>query len=99
MACPQLLLMINFVQTTSLGDDGFKHPGRADSDSDDVSDLDEGEYCENIEVDEEDERALQMFMNPNPAPRRTLADIIAEKITEKQTEIQTQFSDVESEFH
>ena len=40
-----------------------------------------------------------MFMNPNPAPRRTLADIIAEKITEKQTEIQTQFSDVESEFH
>ena len=37
-----------------------------------------------------------MFMNPNPAPRRTLADIIAEKLTEKQTEIQTQFSDVES---
>lgn len=32
-------------------------------------------------------------MNPNPEPRRTLADIIMEKITEKQTEIDTQFSD------
>ncbi len=39
-----------------------------------------------------------MFMNPNPAPRRTLADIILEKITEKQSEIQTQFSEVESKF-
>jgi essential nuclear protein 1 len=35
-------------------------------------------------------------MNPNPAPRRTLADIILEKITEKQTEIQSQFSEIES---
>jgi hypothetical protein len=49
------------------------------------------------EVDEDDERALEMFMNHNPAPRRTLADIILEKITEKQTELQTQFSDVGSE--
>ena len=37
-------------------------------------------------------------MNRNPAPRRTLADIILEKITEKQTELQTQFSDAGSEF-
>jgi hypothetical protein len=48
-------------------------------------------------VDENDERALEMFMNRNPAPRRTLADIILEKITEKQTELQTQFSDAGSE--
>lgn len=47
-------------------------------------------------MDEEDEKALALFMNPNPAPRRTLADIIMEKITEKQTEIQTQFSEIES---
>jgi hypothetical protein len=47
-------------------------------------------------VDEDDERALEMFMNHNPAPRRTLADIILEKITEKQTELQTQFSDAGS---
>lgn len=36
-------------------------------------------------------------MNRNPAPHRTLADIILEKITEKQTELQTQFSDAGSE--
>lgn len=44
-------------------------------------------------MNEEDEIALEMFMNMNPEPRRTLADIIMEKITEKQTEIRTQFSD------
>jgi hypothetical protein len=49
------------------------------------------------EVDEDDERALEMFMNHKPAPRRTLADIILEKITQKQTELQTQFSDAGSE--
>jgi hypothetical protein len=49
------------------------------------------------EVNEDDERALEMFMNHNPAPRQTLADIILEKITEKQTELQTQFSDAGSE--
>jgi hypothetical protein len=49
------------------------------------------------EVDEDDERALEIFMNRNPAPRRTLADIILEKITEIQTELQTQFSDAGSE--
>ncbi|XP_069676242.1 bystin [Periplaneta americana] len=56
----------------------------------------DGDYYEDIEVDEEDERALEMFMNRNPAPRRTLADIILEKITEKQTELETQFSDAGS---
>ena len=81
---------------TSLGEDTFKHPGDGgDSDSDAGSDFGDEAYGD-IEVDEEDEKALEMFMNPNPMPRRTLADIIAEKITEKQTEIQTQFSDVES---
>ena len=49
------------------------------------------------EVDEDDERALEMFMNHNPAPCRTLADIILEKITEKQTERQTQLSGTGSE--
>ena len=83
-------------QVTSLGEDTFKHPGDGgDSDSDAGSDFGDEAYGD-IEVDEEDEKALEMFMNPNPMPRRTLADIIAEKITEKQTEIQTQFSDVES---
>lgn len=35
-------------------------------------------------------------MTKDPAPRRTLADIIMEKITEKQTELETRFSDAGS---
>ncbi|XP_014472925.1 PREDICTED: bystin [Dinoponera quadriceps] len=50
-------------------------------------------FYENIEINEEDERALQMFMSKDPMPTRTLADIILEKLTEKKTEIETQFSD------
>lgn len=50
-------------------------------------------YYENIEIDEEDEKAIEMFMSDNPKPNRTLADIIMEKITEKQTELDTHFSD------
>lgn len=51
----------------------------------------EFDYVEQ-EVNEEDEKALQMFMSKDPPVRRTLADIIMEKITEKQTEIRTQMS-------
>ncbi|XP_043079600.1 bystin isoform X1 [Puntigrus tetrazona] len=47
-----------------------------------------------VEVDPEDERAIEMFMNKNPPLRRTLADIILEKITEKQTEVGTVLSEV-----
>ncbi|XP_073990111.1 bystin [Rhodnius prolixus] len=54
--------------------------------------LDGADYYDNIEINEEDEKALEMFMSKNPVPRFTLADVIREKITEKQTEIQTQFS-------
>ncbi|KAL1493991.1 hypothetical protein ABEB36_009667 [Hypothenemus hampei] len=50
-------------------------------------------FYENIDVNEEDEKAMELFMSKNPLPRRTLADIILEKITEKQTELDTQFSD------
>lgn len=67
------------------------------SDSEDQSSEDEepveNVHYEHIEIDEEDERALQMFMSKNPAPTRTLADIIMEKLTEKKTELDTQFSD------
>jgi len=55
-------------------------------------------YLITQEVDEEDEKALALFMNTNPLPRKTLADIIMEKITEKQTEIQSQFSEVDSKY-
>ncbi|CAH1773639.1 unnamed protein product [Owenia fusiformis] len=48
---------------------------------------------ETVEVNEDDEEALAMFMSHDAPARRTLADIIQEKITEKQTEIQSQMSD------
>lgn len=47
-----------------------------------------------VQVDPEDEKAIQMFMSKNPPVRRTLADIIMEKITEKQTEVGTVMSEV-----
>ncbi|NXV89291.1 BYST protein, partial [Calonectris borealis] len=53
-----------------------------------------GEYCGEVAVDPEDEKAIEMFMNKNPPLRRTLADIIMEKITEKQTEVETALSEM-----
>ncbi|KAK9507698.1 hypothetical protein O3M35_007497 [Rhynocoris fuscipes] len=72
--------------------------GDKDNVSDDEDEVlqEKCDYYENIEINEEDEKALEMFMNKNPAPRFSLADFIKEKITEKQTEIQTQFSTNES---
>ncbi|KAI4494928.1 PREDICTED: bystin [Polistes canadensis] len=61
-----------------------------ESSEDDVGDT---YYFGNLEVNEEDERALEKFMTKDPVPMRTLADIIMEKLTEKKTEIETQFSD------
>ncbi|XP_072032267.1 bystin-like [Amphiura filiformis] len=63
--------------------------------SDDDEDLTEheGKFYEDIEVDDEDEKALEKFMAPNAPARRTLADIIMEKLTEKQTEVASQMSD------
>ncbi|XP_077990316.1 bystin-like [Glandiceps talaboti] len=79
-------------KTTSLG------PPK--DDEDDVSDDDDEEFpgrehdfYEHIEVDEDDEIALEMFMDTNAPARRTLADIIMEKLREKQTEVATQMSD------
>lgn len=64
-----------------------------DQSSNDEEPMDNVHYYEDIKIDEDDERALQMFMSKDPVPTRTLADIIMEKLTEKKTEIETQFSD------
>lgn len=48
---------------------------------------------------EEDEKAMQLFMNPDKPPRRTLADFIQEKIKDKQVEIATQTSEAPSVSH
>ncbi|XP_015376897.1 PREDICTED: bystin [Diuraphis noxia] len=57
---------------------------------------DDEDYYEQLEINADDEKALEMFMSKKPEARLTLADMIMEKITEKQTEIQTQFTDAES---
>ncbi|XP_077151419.1 bystin isoform X2 [Ranitomeya variabilis] len=72
----------------------YKSKGN-DSDSEDeewpslekAARVEKGGYSEDVEVNPEDEAAIEMFMNKNPPLRRTLADIIMEKITEKQTEV------------
>lgn len=68
----------------------------SDSENEEEDTLEPDTYFENIEINEDDEKAMEKFMSKNPVPRRTLADIIMEKITEKQTELETQFSDAGS---
>ncbi|NWT03342.1 BYST protein, partial [Mionectes macconnelli] len=53
-----------------------------------------GDYGGEVQVDPEDEKAIEMFMNKNPPLRRTLADIIMEKLTEKKTEVETVLSEL-----
>nr|XP_020463420.1 bystin [Monopterus albus] len=71
-------------------DEEWPEMGDADADAGD------GVFeCYNeVVVDPDDEKAIEMFMNTNPPMRRTLADIIMEKITEKQTEVGTVMSEV-----
>lgn len=74
--------------------------GNKNASSDEEDDDDEPEedntFYETIEVDEADEKALELFMNDNAQARRTLADIIMEKLKEHQTEVATLFSDAGS---
>lgn len=75
----------------------LKFLGSSDNESgSDNDDLEPDTYYDNIEINEDDEHALQMFMSSKPQKTRTLADIIMDKITEKHTELHTQFSDVET---
>uniref|UniRef100_UPI00358E3C83 bystin n=1 Tax=Myxine glutinosa TaxID=7769 RepID=UPI00358E3C83 len=46
-----------------------------------------------VECNEEDEKAIEMFMSKDPPARVTLADIIMEKLTEKQTEVASMMSE------
>lgn len=67
-----------------------------DSECEEPDTLEPDTYFENIMINENDERTMEMFMSKNPLPKRTLADIIMEKITEKQTELETHFSEAGS---
>jgi len=79
----------------------FKKPAQVkpvdlgeDSDPGSDDDLEMQKYDEQeIVVNDDDDLAIKMFMNPIPSKTRTLADIINDKITEKKTEIDTQFTE------
>nr|XP_023019554.1 bystin [Leptinotarsa decemlineata] len=59
----------------------------SDSDTETVDQNESSTYYDNIEIDEEDEKVMEMFMKENPQRCRTLGDIIMEKFTEKATEV------------
>ena len=54
-------------------------------------DNESGSY-ELVEVDEEEEKAMSVFMSQDPPTRRTLADVVMEKINDKRTELSTVLS-------
>ncbi|XP_002158190.3 bystin isoform X2 [Hydra vulgaris] len=66
---------------------------KKDESSDENEFEDDDHFYENIQIDEEDERAMKNFMSDTPATQKTLADIIMEKINEKKTEIRSQMSE------
>ena len=69
----------------------------SDEESEEDEDVQEFDYREQVDycpvVNEEDERAMKLFMNPETTPRKTLADMIWEKIRDKETEIATHVTD------
>lgn len=78
-------------QTTSLGP---TETGSDDEDDDNVGEEESQDFFEGtIDIDKEDEKALEQFMNKDAPPRQTLADIIMEKLTEKRTEVASQMSE------
>lgn len=64
-----------------------------DSDDEDQPDVTERDFFDDLQMNEEDDRALKLFQNESGAKTRKLADIIMDKIAEKQSEIHTQLSD------
>lgn len=63
-----------------------------DSDSEE-SEHDNQEYEQEIEINEDDQKAFDLFMSNKAQTKRTIADLIMEKLTEKKTEIQSQMSE------
>ncbi|XP_033126899.1 bystin-like [Anneissia japonica] len=80
-------------KTTSLG------ASTVSDEEDEVDEDDEdGVYYEDVvEINEDDEKALEKFMNKSTPAARTLADIIMEKLTEKKTEVASQMSDMSTQ--
>ena len=75
-----------------LGSKGGENELSEDESEDDKISLSDEQFCEDIQVDEDDEKALEMFMSKDAGVRRTLADVIMDKINEKKTEVESQMS-------
>lgn len=63
------------------------------SDNEDKPDIVAQDFFDDMQIDEEEEKAMKLFQNESGVKSRKLADIIAEKIAEKQTDLHTQLSD------
>lgn len=74
----------------AMGEDCDEELGDSDSELDETE-PDAGDYCPTVL--EEDEKAMEKFMNREEQPRQTLASLIQDKIRDKQTEIATQMTE------
>lgn len=63
------------------------------SEDEDAPDVTGQDFYDDMQINEEDEKALMLFQNESGIKSRKLADVIAEKIAEKQTELHTHLSD------
>ncbi|XP_071959566.1 bystin-like [Antedon mediterranea] len=75
-------------KTTSLGQ------STGSDEEEEFNEEDDEYYEEVVKIDEDDEKALENFMNKSAPATKTLADIIMEKLTEKKTEVASQMSDM-----
>lgn len=63
------------------------------SDEEDRPDINVQDFYDDMQINEDDERALKLFQNEAGTKTRKLADLIMDKIAEKQTDLHTQLSD------
>ena len=89
---------IKQVEVEQLNQNNVNWEKNESSDESDVNDeQDNNEYqddilYEDIKIDEEDEKALEQFINRSENERKMLADYIEEKLKVKEAEIETMFS-------
>ena len=78
------------VKKVALSESGHKNP-ESEEEFEDITLDEETQHCCPV-INEKDEEALKLFMNPDKCTRNTLADVILEKIRDRETEIATHVS-------